>query len=261
MAITTYAVLGATGQTGSEIVKALLPTPAHLNIYARSASRLEAMHPGLSEASNVTFFIGDLADEALIAACLADADIILSAVAQNRNEPGCSIAQRAALAIIKALDTRRRSNNVPTVVFLASGGVDPGNKAKMPWLARKFGTWMLYHIYADLDASIKLFEANSWVPLVIAAAGALVHDIPRGVQLTNDVFTASPLLSYPDLARGMIQMGEEGDKWRGQYVGIIANEGRPIGGNPLALLRYLLPNMLAMICPPLWWLGKDWWPA
>jgi hypothetical protein len=60
--MTTYAILGATGQTGSEIVKALLPTSAHLNIYARSQARLEAQFPHISTAPNVALFIGDLSD-------------------------------------------------------------------------------------------------------------------------------------------------------------------------------------------------------
>ena len=258
----TYAVLGATGQTGSEIVRHLRREPfTHLNVYARSASRLQSMHPGLAEASNVTLFIGDLNDQDLMVSCLSTADVVLSAVAQNRNEPGCSIAQRTALAIIKALDaTRASGRTIPTVVFLASGGVDPVSTAKTNVVARKIFHWILYHVYTDLERSIELFRENPWVPLVIAAAGGLVHGTSHEIELTNDIVTISPLLSYPDLAQGMIHMGNEGEKWNGQFVGIIANGGKPIKGNPLALLRYLLPNLLAMVCPPLWWFGKDWWP-
>lgn len=79
----TYAVLGATSQIGSEIVKALLPTSNHLNIYARSRTRLESKFPSISSARNVTLFIGDLSDTALFSSCLANADAILSAIATN----------------------------------------------------------------------------------------------------------------------------------------------------------------------------------
>lgn len=259
---TTYAILGATGQTGSEIVRHLLDDPtSHLNIYARSASRLETMHPGLTNLPNVSLFIGQLDDKQLMASCLAKADVVLSAVAQNRNEPGCSIAQRTALAIIEALDGLRTSNRpIPTVVFLASGGVDPVSTAKSHVVMRKVMHWVLYHVYTDLERSIELFRENPWVPLVIAAAGGLVHSTSHTIELTNDIIRISQLLSYSDLAQGMIRMGNEGEKWNGQFVGIIANEGGPIKANPLALFRYLLPNLLAMVCPPLWWLGKDYWP-
>jgi hypothetical protein len=275
----TYAILGGTGQTGSEIVRTLLllpPDSTHLNIYARSSQRLETKFPGISNRLNVTLFIGDLSDNQLLSKCLKNADIVLSAVAQNRNEPGCSIAQRTALAIIKALEPRRSapvathrhrqkgdagSHDKCPVVFLSSGGVAPGNTSRDTFSGRFMYNWVLYHVYSDLEKSLVLLQQNPRIPLVIAAAGALVHDEPRGVELTTDVMEASKLVSYADLAQGMILMGEQGEKWEGKTVGIIANGGKPIGGNPLALLRYLLPIVLAMVCPPLWWLGKDWWPA
>jgi uncharacterized protein YbjT (DUF2867 family) len=88
----TFAVLGATGQTGSELVRLLQEAPNHLNVYARSTSRLAEKHPKLVSAKNVTIFIGDLANAELLASCMRDADVILSTVAQNQNEPGCSVA-------------------------------------------------------------------------------------------------------------------------------------------------------------------------
>jgi uncharacterized protein YbjT (DUF2867 family) len=119
--VRTYAALGATGQTGSEIVKALLPTEAHLNIYARSLTRLESQFPSIQSAPNVTIFIGNLFNTELLTSCLPNSDVILSSVAQNRNKPGLSVAQRTALAIIQALESRRSNpENLPTVVFLSS---------------------------------------------------------------------------------------------------------------------------------------------
>src|SRR5271170_4731641 len=95
-----YAILGATGATGSELVKYLLPrTDVHLNVYARSASKLHALHPGISTAENVTRYIGPLSDTALITSCLHSAAVVFGCVAQNINEPGCSIAQRTAHVI------------------------------------------------------------------------------------------------------------------------------------------------------------------
>jgi nucleoside-diphosphate-sugar epimerase len=260
--MTTYAILGATGQTGSEIVKALLPTSAHLNIYARSQARLEAQFPHISTAPNVTLFIGDLSDTSLLTSCISNADVILSTVAQNRNEPGCSIAQRTALAIIDALEPRRLlGDRIPNLVFLSSGSLDPGN-LNQETLGHKAMYWVLHHIYDDLKAAIKLLHANPWVPLVIASASGLVHDSKDyPVELTEDLTRVAPLQSYASLAKGMIAMGDEAGRWTGKYVAMRVNDGKPIGGNPLALLRYLLPNLLASLCPPLWVLGKDWWPA
>lgn len=259
----TYAILGATGQTGSEIVKALLPTSAHLNIYARSRSRLEKKFPSISTAVNVSLFIGDLSDTSLLASCLSSADVIFSTVAQNRNEPGCSIAQQTAFAIVQALEPQRKSGvKIPYVVFLSSGSVDPNNPHQRETGYQFMYNWVLYHIYEDLRKAIKHLQDKAWIPLIVASAGAIVHDpAEHAVELTDDPLKASQIESYADLAKGMIAMGDAGDKWKGKYVSMKVNEGRPIDGNPIALLRYLLPNLLASICPPLWRLGKGYWPA
>ncbi|KAI9633747.1 uncharacterized protein MKK02DRAFT_28520 [Dioszegia hungarica] len=257
----TYAILGATGQTGSEIVKALLPTSNHLNLYCRSRARLEAKFPSISSSPSVTLFIGDLSDTSLLSSCLSNADVILSTVAQNQNEPGCSVAQRAALAVIQALEPLRKAGkDIPSLVFLASGSVDPRNPAR-DQLGFRFIHWVLHHVYDDLEAAIKLLQQAPWVPLIIACPGGIVHDQVHEVELSGDINEASPLLSYADLARGMIQMAQSKGNWEGKYVAMKVNKGKKIQGNPLALLRYLLPNLLASLCPPLWWWGKDWWPA
>jgi uncharacterized protein YbjT (DUF2867 family) len=143
--VRTYAALGATGQTGSEIVKALLPTEAHLNIYARSLTRLESQFPSIQSAPNVTIFIGNLFNTELLTSCLPNSDVILSSVAQNRNKPGLSVAQRTALAIIQALESRRSNpENLPTVVFLSSGAVMPDKNAEQT-------------IHSPSDSSIGVF--------------------------------------------------------------------------------------------------------
>jgi len=261
MTVKTYAILGATGQTGSEIVKALLPTSAHLNIYARSLPRLQAQFPSIQSAPNVTLFIGDLSNKDLLASCLSNADVVFSSVAQNRNEPGLSVAQQTALAIIQALEPRRSTERLPTVVFLSSGAVMPDKNAEQNnTFAQRLVHWCIYWVYTDLEKSFELFKANPWVPVIIAAASALVHGTGHEVKLVDDKEAASLLITYTDLATGMIMMGDEGERWHGKHVAMWVNGGKKIGGNPAALLRYLVPNLLAMVCPPVWWLFESYWP-
>jgi len=261
MSSKTYAILGATGQTGSEIVKALLPTTNHLNIYARSLSRLESTFPNIKSAHNVTLFIGNLDNTDLLSSCLSIADVVLSTVAQNRNEPNLSVAQQTALAIIKALEPKRTEGTVPTVVFLSSGAIMPDKNQEIHYSwAQGFFHWCIYWVYTDLEKSLELFKANPWIPLVVAAASGLVHDVGHEVELVDDKELASGLESYTDLAKGMIMMGDQGERWHGKHVAMYVNGGEQIGGNPAMLLRYLLPNALAMICPPLWWYFEPYWP-
>jgi hypothetical protein len=113
--------------------------------------------------------------------------------------------------------------------------------------------WVLHHIYDDLKAAIKLLHANPWVPLVIASASGLAHDSKDyPVELTEDLTRVAPLQSYASLDKVMIAMGDEADRWTSKYVAMRVNDGKPVGWNRLALLRYLLPNLLASLCPPLW---------
>lgn len=77
-------------------------------------------------------------------------------------------------------------------------------------------------IYEDLRKSIKYLKEQSWIPLITAEPPALIKDIPRGYELSQE--EVMPGISYDDLARGMVQMAEEdgGNKWVGKGVGIKA---------------------------------------
>lgn len=149
----------------------------------------------------------------------------------------------------------RTERRLPTVVFLFSSSLNPRCSG--------IGHWLLYHTlvhdYGDLEKAIAYLRTHEWIPLVIAViaeVGGIVHDRASGVTLTDQ--QGSPLISYPDVAQAMVLM-EEDDKWIGKAVGMVVNEGRPIEANGAALLRYLLPNLLATLCPPLWRLGRNYW--
>ncbi len=266
-----YAILGATGQTGSEVVNYLLPTENKLHIYARSSTRLTSKHPSLSSSSSskVNIFIGDLSDEKLLAECLEGVDVIFSTVAQNQNEPGCTIARRTAGAIVKALESNNnKSGSVsvsvsvskgkkryPAVIFLSSAGIDPRRPGGYFDILLHF---TLRHVYGDLEEAIIYLQSIDWLPIIVASPGALIHvEEEHQVTLTEDMVDDN-VMSYKDLAKGMVMMAEDDEKWVGKRVGMVVNSGKPIGGNPAALLRYLLPNLLVSVCPPLWRLGRDW---
>ena len=106
----TYAILGATGSTGSSLVSYLheRPDKVRINLYARSASKLESLHPYIKGTENVKSFVGDLSRADLLKDCLRDVDVIFSTVAQDINEPGCSTVQLTTHSIVSALETLRK---------------------------------------------------------------------------------------------------------------------------------------------------------
>ena len=190
----------------------------------------------------------------LLQDCLRNVDVIFSAVAQNTNEPGCSIAQQTAHSIVSALEALRKeqgsSFTCPILVFLSSASLNPTFYEATPQL----GHWVLsrgcYYIYGDLRVAIGYLKEQSWIPLITAEPPALTHDIPRGYELSQDEVMTG--ISYDDLARGMVQMAEEegGRKWVGKGVGLKATGNVKI--NYLPLIHYLVSGTIAYYSPAAW---------
>ena len=255
----TYAILGATGSTGSSLLRYLHERPENvtINIYARSASKVESLHPYVKAAKNINTFVGDLSSTDLLTDCLRKTDVIFSAVAQNANEPGCSIARRTAHSIVSALDALRREEGsgfrCPTLVVLSSASLNPKFSKHTPW----FVHWVLergcYYVYGDLAKAIAFMKEQSWIPMMTAEPPGLVQDISRGHRLSLD--EVSPLISYDDLARGMVQMAEEdgGRKWVGKGVGLNATGN--VTKNVLPLIKYQFVGLIAYFFPDVWRAG------
>ena len=198
--------------------------------------------------------MGDLSNVDLLKNCLRDVDVIFSAVAQNLNEPGCSIAQRTAHSIVSALEALRREEGptfkCPILVFLSSASLNPTFSSHKPRLLH----WVLergcFYVYGDLKKSIEYLKQQSWIPLVIAEPTALTNDISRGYELS--LKKVSPGVSYDDLARGMVQMAEEegGRQWVGKGVGVKATGKVKI--QYLPLIRYLVVGLISYYIPASW---------
>lgn len=255
----TYAILGATGSTGSSLLRYLheRPDKVNVNVYARSASKVDSLHPYIKGAENVKTFIGDLSSADLLKDCLREVDVIFGAVAQNINEPGCSIAQRTAHTIVSALEALRKeegpSFKCPILVFLSSASLNPRLIGDAPWITQWVVERANYHVYGDLAKAIAYLKEQTWIPLITAEPPALVKDISSGYELSQDGL--SGLVSYDDLARGMVQMAEEdgGKKWVGKGVGIKATGN--VKKDVLPLIKYEVVGLLVYFFPFVWRFG------
>ena len=272
----TYAILGATGSTGSSLLRYLLErplpnsiTPLKINVYARSLSKIPASH---RSSPNIHFFTGDLSASTL-QLCLKDADIIFQCLAQNNSEPGCSIAQRAAHAIVEALESiqwdtsssadggEKEKFKCPVVVFLSSATINPIFAAEVPRLLH----WVLergnYHVYADLRKAFAYLEEQApWIPLIRVEPGALVRDIPRGFKLCeHSLDSPTPFLSYDDLSRAMVTIVERKDsgteRWIGKGVGV-CGVTEDVRKDVLPLIKFQLTGLLAYFLPSVWYMGR-----
>ena len=212
------------------------------------------MHPYTRTAENIQSFVGDLTSANLLKECLQNVDVIFSAVAQNYNEPGCSVAQRTAHTIVDALEALRKeegsSFKCPILVFLSSASLNPTFWNAQPGLAHFVLERGCHYIYGDLRKSIEFLKEQSWIPLITAEPPGLTDDISRGYELSENEVT--PGLSYDDLARGMVQMAEEegGHRWVGKGVTVKATGS--VKMNYLVLVRYLMVGLVAYYLPPAW---------
>lgn len=262
-----YAVLGGTGATGSEIIKHLFSRngAVHLNIYARSASKLNAIHPGIDKASNVTLFIGDMNDIDLLASCLRDTTAVLCTVAQNENEPGCSISQRVARNIVLALEQLRRESPSPEtyksqpLIFPSSAILNPAFEHRVSKLTRAIGLRAGSHVLGDLRLAAEYLQPFDWIPISYWQPGPIVKDQARGVELTLD--EGFDLISFADVAQGIIDIVERDEgQWIGKQVGFRAT-GKDVKPLPPSTLIWLISGLTGHYFPSGWRFvrRRGWW--
>jgi len=259
----TYAVLGATGSTGSELVKLLLQRPdITLHIYARSEDKLRAMFPKLSSSPQAKTFIGAVTDDKTMSSCLRGADYIFCTVAQNANQPGCSISITVAKTIVAALDSLRKEADaggykIPQLCYLASAESSPVARAQMPWLIDAFVHNGSYFMYKDLELALAYIEHEApWLPVTKACPSALIKGPAQGVDI--DLKDGGISVTYADLAMAMVMMVEK-EGFRGREV-LVKMKGRERYDGLLGnLVRYLIPGNVISWIPSsygLWkWMG------
>jgi len=255
----TFAILGATGNTGQAILTLLLKDPsANIRCYVRSAKKLNGQTPGLRDNKRVQVFESSITDVATLADCIAPCDAVFSCIATEENAPGTSIALDTAHAIVAALSHVRAVHKsdltLPRIIVLSSGTINDHLTREQPKIARNF-VWMGFsNIYADLVRAENFYRLQeSWMgPATFVQPGALVHDKQAGHTVTME--KEQSFLSFLDLAAGMIECGSKGrddTEWDWQGVSVIPTGKTRINFQaPLAILR----GCLWTAFPPLYWL-------
>ncbi|KAL8866793.1 MAG: hypothetical protein Q9198_008755 [Flavoplaca austrocitrina] len=228
----TYAILGATGETGGALLELLLKDPTnHINAYVRSKSKLLKQRPNLAENENVKIFEGSIADIPLMTSTLSPQfDAAFCVLATNENIPGIRIAQDTATSVIAALCHLRNEDvhfKPPKLLFLRSASLNSTMLGKLPAVAKPFITRAMSHVYADLRfAEENLRLHRSWLDVKLVQPGALTEDNQKGHELSVDEMSES-FVSYLDLAAGMIEIAESGTySWMGVSVNATSKDVR-----------------------------------
>lgn len=130
----TYSLLGATGATGSAILRCLIAEASpklKLNIFVRSKEKLLKSFPDLQQTSSISIDVteGTGTDTAALRTCLRDSEVVFMCIATNESIPNTSVSYDTASAIVDSLKMLREEKDdafkKPTLLQLRTAGLNP----------------------------------------------------------------------------------------------------------------------------------------
>lgn len=238
--MSSYSLLGATGQVGGEVLRVLLEMSSimkpKINVLVRSKAKLEKQLQTESfqqfDTSNVEVFeAGGVTDIKSLAKCIKGTRALFMCAAGSTNKPGSTIAQDQAKAVISALRVLQEEDEaakLPRLVVLSSAEAEetPYFSADIPWPMRNILFAANSHLYVDLIAAEKFLQSQGdWFDFCIIKSGGISKDIARGHQVSFD--KQQTFISYTDLAGGMIDVAnDESSKYNGRNVSVLSPGGK-----------------------------------
>ncbi|KAK5111336.1 hypothetical protein LTR62_005176 [Meristemomyces frigidus] len=229
----TYALLGATGGTGSAILRYYLESPPlglHLKILVRDKAKLQKAFPDLAETApfHIEIFKGTHEDDAILQQCLKDATVIHMCIATNISVPTTSICLDTTTALISVLESLSQrqgtSYTKPTILQLRSINLNP--KATTGAVIERFVQYCLYYVYDDLAKGCTLLEQRGKADLhlfdFIFVDPPGLHDAEGSTRTGHMLSTTEKVegdnLMYADLGAAFCEIAERKGEFLGQAV-------------------------------------------
>lgn len=237
----TYALLGATGATGSSILRCLLSQPPQdltLNVFIRSKSKLLGLFPDLENTKSfkVNIVEGTPSNAAALQHALRDADVIFMCIASNVGRPGTTLTLDTATSIVAALKTLREEQgaayHTPTILQLRSVQQNEIFQKQASWLAKLIISLTVefanYYVYKDVNDAYELYvQAHKADPKnleYISVDPPAIMDgegtTPTGYELTVDHLPANHVVSYADLGAAFVEIAERRREFAFKGVGV-----------------------------------------
>jgi nucleoside-diphosphate-sugar epimerase len=245
--MTTYAVLGSTGNCGTAIIQNLLQRPdANIRAYCRSRAKLVRLLPEVEDNKRVEILEGSIQDQEVLSACLRDCRAAFLVVSTNNNLPGCRLAQETAINVIRTLQNIKQA---PKLILLSSATIDDHFSRHVPFILRQILLRSASYVYNDLLETEKILRAEShWLTTIYMKPGALSVDKQRGhaLSLTEE---GSPL-SYLDLAAAMVEAVDDPDgRYDMQNVSVVNTAGpaKFPTGTPMCILMGLISHFFPFL--------------
>ncbi|KAL5356057.1 hypothetical protein BJX96DRAFT_185540 [Aspergillus floccosus] len=243
-----YAILGATGNTGTALIQNILRTPdSTIHAYCRNKDKLFRLLPEVIDNKRVNIFDGSITDVDLMTRCLRGANIVFLTVTTNDNIPGCRLSQDSTQTVLTALQKIREEDvaaRMPKLVLLSSATLDDHLNREMPGWFKPIMKTAASNVYKDLEITERLLrEQSDWLQTIFIKPGGLSVDVQRGHKLSFD--DQESFISYLDLAAAMIEAADDPDgRYDFRNVGVVNTGGKAKfpRGTPLSALT--LTNQL-----------------
>ena len=254
--MSTYAILGATGQVGGSVLEVLGQQPSRqIHCFVRSKAKLEQQRPEICSRSTVKIFEGDISNLDILTDCIRNTGAVFCMVAARNNKPGNRIAQQQVEAVVSVLERIRREEpnaRQPVLVMIGSSEaeIEPKISLSVPWPMRDILYAANYYVYTDLIEAEKYLRARECFSVVYVKPGGISHDVQRGHILSEE--RQQTFVSFLDVAAAMIECADEGDRWGGKCVSVLSKERAKIEWASGAVL---LKGLLVFAIPALYpWL-------
>ena len=256
--MSTYAILGSTGNCGSALIENLLQSPKNrIRAYCRNQAKLQRLLPQVVDNKQVEIIEGSIYDVDVMVKCVRDTKVVFLTVTTNDNVPGCCVSQDCAATVIKALEKIKTESGpglkLPKLVLLSSATIDDHLARKMPGWFRPIMLAAASHVYQDLMVAEKLLRSQSdWLSTIFIKPAGLSVDVQRGHTLTLD--EEESFISFLDLSAGMIEAAQDEEgRYDGMNVGVV-NKTRGIGakfprGTPMCIMMGLMRHFFPFLHP------------
>lgn len=231
-----YTLLGATGSTGSAILRHLVSQPPQhlkLNILVRSKQKLLQTFPSLEESGKLAIrvFEGASTDRTVLEQCLEDADAVFMCVGDNESKFGMSLSHDTVKVIYEALKTLRKLHGdeykPPTVVQLRSAALNPTLARQVPKVVHATVSFCLHYSHKDMKRACTVYQRAAEEGLLdyIFVDPPTIHDA-TGTECTGYKLISTEkqemALSYADLGASMCELAERRLYFSNQAVGVTA---------------------------------------